>query len=118
MQLTNKTKYRLRFKVGDGPYRTEYFEDRYSVTNFVMGLLPVVRLTAVTDYSETPTADTKWGVPPEMPAFRVHKDDGTNYITSMAMGTTLEQARAYFVGQRQTNSDETTFTTVTSVEQV
>jgi hypothetical protein len=44
----------------------------------------------------------------EMPAFRVHLDDGTSYVTSMAHGVTLADARAYFVGSVQTEENEET----------
>lgn len=43
-----------------------------------------------------------------MPAFRVHLDDGTSYITSMAHGITLADARAYLVGSVQTEENEET----------
>jgi len=33
-----------------------------------------------------------------LPAYRVTMSDGTSYVTNMAHGVTLEQARAYFVG--------------------
>lgn len=33
-----------------------------------------------------------------LPAYRVHRDDGTSYVTSMAIGITLEMARDYFLG--------------------
>jgi hypothetical protein len=33
-----------------------------------------------------------------MPAFKIHLADGTSYVTSMAIGTTLEIATAYFKG--------------------
>ena len=32
-------------------------------------------------------------------AYRVTLSDGSSYVTSMAAGVTLEQARAHFVGQ-------------------
>ncbi len=35
----------------------------------------------------------------ELPAYRVIYADGTSYVTSMAKGITLDQARAYFVGE-------------------
>lgn len=35
-----------------------------------------------------------------LPTYRVHLSDGTSYITSMARGITLEDARAYFVTGR------------------
>lgn len=44
----------------------------------------------------------------QMPAFRVHLDDGTSYITSMAHGITLADARAYLVGSVQTEENEET----------
>lgn len=44
----------------------------------------------------------------ELPAFRVHLDDGTSYVTSMARGVTLADARDYFVGSVQTEENEET----------
>lgn len=41
-----------------------------------------------------------------LPAFRVFYADGTSYVTSMAAGVTLAQARAYFVGQSFEQPDE------------
>lgn len=43
-----------------------------------------------------------------MPAFRVHLDDGTSYITSMAHGVTLSDASAYLVGSVQTEENAET----------
>ena len=40
-------------------------------------------------------------------AYRIHRDDGTSYVTSMAAGVTLEQARAYFIGQTEFDDIET-----------
>jgi hypothetical protein len=40
-------------------------------------------------------------------AYRVHRDDGTSYVTSMAAGVTLEQARAYFIGLTESDDTET-----------
>lgn len=48
-------------------------------------------------------------------AFRVAYDDGSTQDTNMAAGITLEEARAYFVGQRF-EATETTFRTAVSVE--
>ncbi len=39
-------------------------------------------------------------------AYRVYYEDGSSYVTSMAQGTTLEEARKYFVGQWFTQPDE------------
>lgn len=63
---------------------------------------------------KTTTAPTR----SEMPAFRVTYADGDHYITSMAHGVTLADARAYFIGQIFTRSDETKTAPVVSVEQV
>ena len=38
--------------------------------------------------------------PPHLPACRVFLSDGTSYVTSMAAGVTLEQARECFVGMQ------------------
>ncbi len=43
-----------------------------------------------------------------LPAYRVYLSDGSTYVTSMAQGVTIGQARAYFVGQWFTQSDEVT----------
>ena len=32
-------------------------------------------------------------------AYRVYLSDGTNYVTNMAQGITLTQAKGYFLGQ-------------------
>lgn len=53
-----------------------------------------------------------------LPGFRVTYTDGDNYVTSMALGTTLEEARAYFVGSRHEMPDEKTIKTVATVEEV
>jgi hypothetical protein len=42
---------------------------------------------------------------PPLTAYRIHHDDGTSYVASMAAGVTLKQARAYFIGV--TESDDT-----------
>jgi hypothetical protein len=48
--------------------------------------------------------------------YRVHRSDGSSYVTSMAVGVTLEDARAYFVGQVQyLDLEETVKVTVTDV---
>lgn len=53
-----------------------------------------------------------------LPAFRVTYRDGESYVTSMAAGVTLAEARAYFVGTRHTMSDEKTTKTVATVEEM
>ena len=40
-----------------------------------------------------------------LPAFKVTRDDGNSYVTSMAIGTTLESARKYFIGALFTDED-------------
>lgn len=35
----------------------------------------------------------------EMPAYKIYLSDGTDYVTSMAKGITLSQAKGYFLGQ-------------------
>jgi len=44
----------------------------------------------------------------KLPAFRVHRDDGTSYVTSMASWVTLKDARAYFLGAVQYLDDAET----------
>jgi len=34
----------------------------------------------------------------ELPAFKVTRSDGSSYVTSMAIGVTLKEARNYFIG--------------------
>lgn len=41
-------------------------------------------------------------------SYKVTRDDGHSYITSMAAGVTLEQARDYFLGSTQVDEDLTT----------
>lgn len=53
--------------------------------------------------------------PVPLPAFRVHMDDGTSYLTSMAHGVTLETARRYFIGMRQVREDMRTGEERTSI---
>jgi hypothetical protein len=53
-----------------------------------------------------------------LPAYRVHLSDGSSYITSMAHGITLDQAKAYFVGQWFVQNDETTHLQAVNVEAV
>jgi len=45
---------------------------------------------------------------PPLTAYRVTLDDSSSYVTSMAAGVTLEEARAYFVGQSFEQLDEKT----------
>ena len=40
-----------------------------------------------------------------LPAYRVTLSDGSSYVTSMALGVTLDRARAYFVGNQFEQSD-------------
>lgn len=45
----------------------------------------------------------------ELPAFKITYHDGSDYVTSMARGVTLEDARDYFLGQTfVTDEDENT----------
>lgn len=53
-----------------------------------------------------------------MSAYRVTYDDGSSHMTSMAHGITLDEARAYFIGQRFEQADERTILTAVAVEQV
>ncbi len=56
--------------------------------------------------------------PSDLPAFRVFLENGTDYVTSMAKGVTLEYAKKYFLGQRLTQADEKTTLKVVKVEEV
>lgn len=40
------------------------------------------------------------------PAFKIHLNDGSNYITSMAANVNLAMARRYFLGMKQTREDD------------
>ncbi len=51
-------------------------------------------------------------------AYRVTMSDGSSYETSMAAGITLEEARAYFIGQPQEQPDEKTILTAAAVEAI
>lgn len=42
-----------------------------------------------------------------LPAFRVVLSDGSSYVTSMACGVTLDQARAYFMGTTKPDTNLT-----------
>jgi ribosome modulation factor len=50
--------------------------------------------------------------PRELPAYEVFYEDGSSYVTSMAHGTTLEDARKYFVGKWLTQPDESSMQVV------
>lgn len=52
-----------------------------------------------------------------LPAFRIHLSNDLSYITSMAAGMTLEQAREYYIGQSFLQSDDTLARCV-NVEQI
>jgi hypothetical protein len=54
-----------------------------------------------------------------LPAYKITRDDGISYVTSMAANVTLADARAYFLGQVQTDEDPSgreTRSTVVAVE--
>ena len=53
-----------------------------------------------------------------MPAFRVMYENGQSYVTSMAKGITLAQARDYFVGKPFEQHDEKTVLVVQRVDPV
>ncbi len=48
----------------------------------------------------------------ELPSYRVYYEDGSSYVTSMAQGITLEDARKYFTGLWITQSDESSMRVV------
>jgi hypothetical protein len=54
----------------------------------------------------------------KLPAYKVTYENGTTFITSMAAGTTLTQARAYYVGKSFTQLDEVTSFKVIGVSAV
>lgn len=51
-------------------------------------------------------------------AYKVFLSDGSDYVTSMAEGVTLEMAQKYFVGQWFEQSDEKTMLQAIKVETV
>lgn len=53
---------------------------------------------------------------PPLTAYRVTLSDGTSYVTNMAAGVTLEEARAYFIGQPFEQADEKTTLTAVAVD--
>jgi hypothetical protein len=53
---------------------------------------------------------------PSLTAYTVTTSDGSFYTTNMAAGITLEQARAYFLGQWFEQADEKTMLQAVAVE--
>lgn len=53
-----------------------------------------------------------------LPAFRITCADGYNYVTSMAVGVTLADAKSYFLGQRSVREDSRGVETSCKVIQV
>lgn len=53
-----------------------------------------------------------------MPAFKVTYHNGKSYVTSMAKGVTLADAKRYFLGNWMEQPDEKTMLQVVKVEQV
>ena len=51
-----------------------------------------------------------------LPAFKISLSDGSSYIASMAAGTSLKAARAYFLGHWFTQSNEMTQLQAVQVE--
>lgn len=51
-------------------------------------------------------------------AYKITLSDGSSYVTSMAAGVTLADARSYFLGQWFTQSDEVTKLQAVGVESV
>lgn len=43
---------------------------------------------------------------PPLTAYRIHLDNGTSYITSMAAGVSLSDARRHFLGQHIAQADD------------
>jgi len=41
-----------------------------------------------------------------LPAFRIHRNNGTSFVTSMALGTTLLDAEAHYLGKTFTDDDD------------
>lgn len=56
----------------------------------------------------------------DLPAFRLTFEDGSNYVTSMAHGTTLDAAKGYFLGRAidWEEAGEETIKIVSTVEEV
>lgn len=53
---------------------------------------------------------------PSLPAFRIHYNNGTSYVTSMAKDVSLNDAKRYFLGQNIEQADEKTILRVVKVE--
>lgn len=57
-----------------------------------------------------------------LPAYKITKNNGSSYETSMSASTTLEIATSYFMGMHQVEEDqetgEETLTTVIKVERI
>jgi L-fucose isomerase-like protein len=51
-------------------------------------------------------------------AYRVTLSDGSSYATNMAAGVTLEEARAYYIGNWFEQPDERTMLQAVAVEQI
>jgi hypothetical protein len=51
-----------------------------------------------------------------LPAFKITLADGSFYVTSMAAGVTLADAKAYFLGKSIVMADEKTKLKIVSVE--
>lgn len=54
----------------------------------------------------------------KLPVFKITYNNGSSYVTSMAEGITIDQAKEYFLNQSFVQSDETTFLTVVKVDQI
>ena len=52
----------------------------------------------------------------DLPAYKITLANGSSYVTSMSKGTTLEAARAYFLGQELVQNDDVTMLRVVAVE--
>jgi hypothetical protein len=52
----------------------------------------------------------------DLPAYKITLANGSSYVTSMSKGTTLEAARAYFLGQELVQDDETTMLRIVAVD--
>ena len=52
----------------------------------------------------------------DLPAYKITLANGSSSVTSMSKGTTLEAARAYFLGQELVQDDETTMLRIVAVD--
>ncbi len=98
-QLRQNTRFRVAYDSLHGTRLYEYFKERYDAENFKAGWLhDAIKASASVQYTPNPMSELAiWGPCVEMPAFRIHRSDGTSYVTNMSVSTTLKVACDYFM---------------------